>query len=200
MGESQTAGEKKREGETVARDGVHAVDRKHEDENANGGLQKGGACLPESGDEHSAQELQCPDLSFRVKTKTPRRGRCHHGGGHRQDGGPGRRAGGAGRGGLPSRTHVGATLAGPRLKRELVGQACGHVRTAQPSSPEASRVRGHEHASSDPHSHPCRAPPSPDSALGVGTQGCPPSATVVALLVTGEDEIWTTEVRSRRPA
>lgn len=84
--------------------------------------------------------------------------------------------------------------------REPVGQACGHVRTAQPSSPDASRVRGHEHASSDPHSHPCRAPPSPDSALGVGTQGCPPSATVVALLVTGEDEIWTTEVRSRRPA
>lgn len=112
MGESQTAGEKKREGETVARDGVHAVDRKHEDENANGGLQKGEACLPESGDKHSAQELQCPDLSFRVKTKTLRRGRCHHGGGHRQDGGQGRRAGGAGRGGLPSRTHVGATRAG----------------------------------------------------------------------------------------
>lgn len=38
VGESQTAGEKKREGETVATDGVHAVDRKHEDENANGGL------------------------------------------------------------------------------------------------------------------------------------------------------------------
>lgn len=186
VGESQTAGEKKREGETVARDGVHAVDQKHEDENANGGLQKRGACLPESGDEHSAQELQCPDLSFRVKTKTPRRGRCHHGGGHRQDGGPGRRA---------------ASPPGPTWgPREPVGQACGHVRTAQPSSPEASRVRGHEHASSDPHSHPCRAPPSPDSALGVGTQGCLPSATVVALLVTGEDEIWTTEVRSRRPA
>lgn len=77
-----------------------------------GDYRKGGACLPESGDEHSAQELQCPDLSFRVKTKPPRRGQCHHRGSHRQDGGPGRRAGGAGRGGLPSRTHVGATRAG----------------------------------------------------------------------------------------